>query len=267
METTFRILGPLEVRVGDRAVALGGPKPRAVLAMLLLRAGEVVSTDALIEGLWGERPPATARGTIQVYVSQLRRALADADADDSAIETAGAGYVVRVAAGALDLARFDAGVAEGRAALEEDDPSRASTALAEALALWRGPPLADFAYEEFAQRDIALLEERRLQAVEARVEADLRLGRHADLVAELERLVAEHPQRERLRGQLMVALYGSGRQADALERYAAGRRAMIDELGIEPGAELRELEGRILRQDPDLLPSPAPRRPARGRRR
>ena len=261
MATTFRILGPLEVRVGDRAVALGGPKPRAVLAMLLLRAGEVVTTDALIEGLWGERPPATARGTIQVYVSQLRRALADADADDAAIETAGAGYVARVAPGALDLARFDARVAEGRAALDGDDAAGASEAYAEALALWRGPALADFTYEEFAQRDIAHLEERRLAAVEAHIDADLRLGRHADLVPELERLVAANPLRERMRGQLMLALYGSGRQADALERYAAGRRAMIDELGIEPGAELRELEGRILRQDPDLLPPPAPRRP------
>jgi DNA-binding SARP family transcriptional activator len=144
LATTFRTLGPLEVRVGDLPVALGGPKQRAVLAILLLHAGEVVSTDALIEGLWGDRPPATARGTVQVYVSQLRRALAAADADDAAIETAGAGYLVRVAPGALDLARFDARIAEGRAALDDDDPARASEAYAGALALWRGPALADF---------------------------------------------------------------------------------------------------------------------------
>ncbi len=265
MATTFRTLGPLEVRVGDRPVALGGPKPRAVLAMLLLHAGRAVGTDALIEGLWGERPPATAKGVVQVYVSQLRRALADAGADDAAIETTGTGYVIRVAPGALDLARFDAAVAEGRAALDGDDPARASEAYADALALWRGPALADFTYEEFAQREIAHLENRRLAAVEARIDADLRLGRHADLVPELERLVADHPLRERLRGQLMVALSGSGRQAEALERYTAGRRAMIDELGIEPGAELRELEGRILRQDPDLVPARERPRPAAAR--
>lgn len=241
--------------------------------MLLLRAGGVVTTDALIEGLWGARPPVTARGTVQVYVSQLRRALADAGADDAAIETTGAGFVMRVGPGALDLARFKAAVAEGRAALDDDDPHRASGADGEAFALWRGPALADFAYEEFAQPEIAELEERRLAAIEACADADLRIGRHAELVPELERLVADHPLRERMRGRLMLALYGSGRQADALERYAAGRRVMIDELGIEPGAELRELEGRILRQDPDLLPprvsrgSPPPRRSRRPRRR
>lgn len=260
MTTTFRILGPLEVRVGDRPVALGGPKPRALLAMLLLQPGRAAGTDALIEGLWGARPPATARGAVQVYVSQLRRALADAGADDAAIETTGTGYVIRLAPGALDVARFDAAVAEGRAALAGDDPARASAAYAAALELWRGPALADFAYEEFAQPEIAELEERRLAALEARADADLRLGRHAELVPELERLVADHPLRERMRGRLMLALYGSGRQADALERYAAGRRVMVDELGIEPGAELRELEGRILRQDPDLLPARSSRR-------
>ncbi|HTI33669.1 MAG TPA: BTAD domain-containing putative transcriptional regulator, partial [Miltoncostaea sp.] len=265
MATTFRILGPLEVRVGDRPVALGGPKPRAVLAILLLRAGGVVATDALIEGLWGSRPPPSARGAVQVYVSQLRRALAAAEADDASIETAGAGYVVHVAPGALDLARFDARAAEGRVALDGDDPAGASEAYGEALALWRGPALADFTYDEFAQPEIAHLEDRRLAAVEARIDADLRLGRHAELVPELERLVAEHPLRERPRGQLMVALSGSGRQADALERYAAGRRTMVDELGIEPGTELRELEARILRQDPDLAPARAPPRPAAGR--
>jgi peptide/nickel transport system substrate-binding protein len=266
LATTFRILGPLEVRVGDTPVALGGPKQRAVLAILLLRAGEVVATDALIEGLWGSRPPATARGAVQVYVSQLRRALAAAEADDASIETASAGYVVHVAPGALDLARFDARIAEGRAALDGDDPARASEAYGEALALWRGPPLADFAYEEFAQPEIAHLEERRMAAVEARIDADLQLGRHAELVPELERLVAEHPLRERPRGQLMIALSGSGRQADALERYAAGRRTMVDELGIEPGTELRELEARILRQDPDLAPARDPPRRAAGGR-
>ena len=258
MTTTFRILGPLEVRVGDRPVALGGPKPRAVLAMLLLRAGRVVGTDALIDGLWGARPPATARGAVQVYVSQLRRALADAGAGDAAIETAGTGYVIRVAPGALDLARFDARAAEGRAALDADDPAGASEAYAEALALWRGPALADFAYEEFAQPEIAELEERRLTAVEARVDADLRLGRHAELVPELERLVPDPPPPGRRPGQLMRGLSGRGRRGDAPRRVAWPLLADLLLVGIEPGAELRELEGRILRQDPDLLP---PRRP------
>jgi YVTN family beta-propeller protein len=257
MRATFRILGPLEVLDGDRAVALGGLGQRALLALLLLRANTVVPTERLIAELWGESPPPTARQTVQVYVSQLRRAVPVDGGGDSAIETRAPGYLLHVAPGRLDLDRFQELSAAGRAALGAGDAAGAAATLREALALWRGPPLADFAYEEWAQREIARLEEARLACLEERIEADLRLGRHGDLVGELEALVEEHPLRERLRGQLMLALYRSGRQAEALERYASGRRALADELGIEPGGALRDLERRILTQDPALGPPPA----------
>ena len=235
MAATFRILGPLEVLDGDRAVALGGLRQRALLALLLLRANEVVPTDRLIAELWGESPPPTARQTVQVYISQLRRAVPVDGVRESAIETRSPGYVLHVAPGELDLDRFQELSASGRAALAAGDAAGAAATLREALGLWRGPPLADFAYEEWAQREIARLEEWRLACLEERIEADLQLGRRGELVGELEALVEEHPLRERLRGQLMLALYGSGRQAEALERYASGRRALADELGIEPG--------------------------------
>jgi peptide/nickel transport system substrate-binding protein len=254
MSFTFRILGPLEVLDGDRVVALGGLRQRALLAMLVLRANEVVATDRLIDELWGESPPPTARQTVQVYVSQLRRALRADGAPDGAIETRTPGYLLHIGAGRLDLDRFEALFAAGRDALAAGDPGTAAATLREALALWRGPPLADFAYERFAQRSISLLEERRLACIEERIEADLQLARHADLVGELQALVGQYPLRESLRGQLMVALNGSGRQAEALECYAAGRRVLIDELGIEPGTALRDLEMRILHQDPALIP-------------
>ncbi len=275
MPASFRILGPLEVLDGDRAVALGGLRQRALLALLLLRANEVVSTDRLIAELWGESPPPTARQTVQVYISQLRRAVPADGSRASAIETRAPGYLLHVAHGQLDLDRFQELSASGREALAAGDAAGAAATLREALALWRGPPLADFAYEGWAQRDIARLEESRLACLEERIEADLQLGRHSDLVGELEALVEEHPLRERLRGQLMLALYGSGRQAEALERYASGRRALADELGIEPGGALKDLERRILTQDPALAPparavaetpavaSPPPSRPRR----
>lgn len=262
MAAAFRILGPLEVLDADRAVALGGGRQRALLAILLLRANQVVSTDQLIEGLWGESPPPTARQTVQVYVSQLRRVLPVDGLDGRTIETRAPGYLLHVGPGELDLDRFEALFAEGRTALAGGDAEHASEILREALGLWRGAPLADFTFEDFAQREIGRLDERRMACVEERIEADLAMGRHADLVAELEALVAEHPVRERLRGQLMVALYGSGRQAEALEVYAAGRRALADELGIEPGGALRELERRILNQDPSLAPAARPSPPA-----
>ncbi len=257
MSATFRILGPL-----------GGPRRRpGSCARRAQAAGtarnppaspnEVISTDRLIDELWGETPPPTARQTVQVYVSQLRRAVTTNGATNGAIETRAPGYLLHVGAGQLDLDRFEELSASGRLALAAGDAAGAAATLREALALWRGPPLADFAYEPFAQREIARLEERRLACVEDRIEADLQLGRHADLVGELEALVSEHPLRERLRGQLMVALYGSGRQAEALERYSAGRRALADELGIEPGSSAPELERRILNQDPTLMPAPA----------
>ena len=266
MSATFRILGPLEVLDGDRAIALGGLRQRALLALLLLRSNTVVATERLIADLWGESPPPTARQTVQVYISQLRRALPVDGAGDGAIETRAPGYLLHVAPGRLDLDRFQELSASGRAALAAGDAAGAAEALRTALALWRGPPLADFTYEEWAQREIARLEEWRLACLEERIEADLRLGHRAELVGELEALVDEHPLRERLRGQLMLALYGSGRQAEALERYAAGRRALADELGIEPGRALKDLERRILVQDPALAPPAREGVPGRARR-
>jgi DNA-binding SARP family transcriptional activator/ABC-type branched-subunit amino acid transport system substrate-binding protein len=228
---------------------------------LLLHRGEAVSTDRLSDELWGERPPASAAKTVQVYVSNLRRALGD-----GLLVTRGHAYLLLTAADQLDVDRFEALVGEGRTALEEGDARRASERLRKALALWRGPPLADFAYEPFAQAEAARLQEERLAAVEDRIDADLALGRHAALVGELEALVREQPLRGRLQGQLMLALYRSGRQADALERYQQARRKLTDELGIEPGPELQELERGILNQDPELggpsrrLPRPPARR-------
>ena len=248
----FRILGPFEVVEHDQPVVLGGPKQRALLVALLLHRGEVVSIDRLIDELWGERPPATAAKTLQVYVSNLRKALGD-----GLLVTRGHGYLLQSAPGQLDLDRFEVLVGEGRQALEEGDARRASDRLREALVLWRGPPLADFAYERFAQSEIMRLEEERLAALEDRIDADLALGKHTVLVGELDALVREHPLRERLQAQLMLALYRSGRQADALERYQDARRVLIDQLGIEPGPELKELERAILAQDRSLQPPPA----------
>jgi DNA-binding SARP family transcriptional activator len=229
----FRILGPLEVVDDGKALELGGPKQHAVLALLLLEANRVVSSDRLIEALWDETPPETAQKALQVYVSKLRKLLGR-----ERLETKAPGYLLRVAPGELDLARFHRLRNEGKPA--------------EALSLWRGPPLAELAYQRFAQTEIERLEELRLACLEERIERDLARGRHADLVGELEALVREHPLRERLSGQLMLALYRSGRQAEALEAYHAARHALIDELGIEPSRELRELQQAILRQDPSL---------------
>jgi DNA-binding SARP family transcriptional activator/ABC-type branched-subunit amino acid transport system substrate-binding protein/streptogramin lyase len=260
----FRILGPFEVVEGDRRLALGGPKQRAVLAILLLHRGEVVSTDRLIDELWGERPPATAAKTVQVYVSNLRKALGN-----GLLATQGHGYLLRTSPGQLDLDRFDMLVDEGRQALRDGNARDGSDRFREALRLWRGRALEDFAYEGFAQSASARLEEQRLAALEDRIDADLALGEHSVLVAELESLVREHPLRERLHLHLMLALYRSGRQAEALEHYQSARRSLIDRLGIEPGPALRELERSILDQDPSLRPPPRPavlRLPASRRR-
>jgi DNA-binding SARP family transcriptional activator/ABC-type branched-subunit amino acid transport system substrate-binding protein len=243
----FRILGPLEVVDGDRPLVLGGPKQQALLAVLLLHRGETVSTDRLIDQLWGERAPATAAKTVQVYVSNLRKALGD-----GLLATRGHGYVLAPDPSQVDLDRFQAVVGDAREALEGGNARRASERLREGLAMWRGPPLADFAYEPFAQSEIARLEEARLAALEDRIDADLAMGEQAGLVSELEGLVRQQPLRERLHGQLMLALYRSGRQADALERYQQARRKLTDELGIEPGPALQELERAILNQDPAL---------------
>jgi DNA-binding SARP family transcriptional activator len=241
----FGILGPLQIRDGDREVAVTGAKQRALLAVLLLHAGEVVSSDRLIDELWGDEPPESGVTALQVRVSQLRKALGSAAEQ---LETRAPGYVIRLGTEELDLHRFTRLVDEAVSA----EPAHASDLLWQALALWRGPPLADFAYEGFAQAAIGRLEELRLAALEKRIEADLAVGRHAELAGELESLVVEHPLRERFRGQLMLALYRSGRQAEALAAYQSTREALVEGLGIEPGPALQELERAILRQDPGL---------------
>jgi DNA-binding SARP family transcriptional activator len=243
----FGILGPLEAWDGARELSLGGPKPRALLAALLLRANEVVPADRLIDELWGEDSPEDAAAALRVNVSRLRKAL-----PQDVLTTRSPGYLVRVGPDGLDLHRFERLVDEGRRLLARDLAADASERLRDALSLWRGPALADFAYESFAQAAIVRLEEIRLAAVELRIDADLALGRHDGQVGELEALVAEHPLRERLQIQLMTALYRSGRQAEALNAYQYARRALVDGLGIEPSTALQELERAILRQDPDL---------------
>ena len=250
----FQILGPLEVHGERGAVGLEGLKPRAVLAMLLLHANEPVSAERLAVGLWGQDAPAGAVKTVQVHVSRLRKALGDPEA----VSTTPAGYRLRVRPGELDAERFARGVAEGRRALEAGDPQRAGIVLREALELWHGPALADLEFEPFAAAEIARLEEQRLVALEARVEADLARGAHAALVSELQQLRAEHPTRERLTVQLMLALYRSGRQAEALEVYRDARQILVEDAGVEPGAELQRVHAAILRQDPSLdLPTAA----------
>ena len=258
-DVDFRILGSLEVvdRGRERVIATG--KQRALLAILLLHANEVVSSDRLIEELWGEQPPSSAAKSLQVHVSRLRRALEGerGNGANSVVVTRGGGYSVRVEPGELDLERFECLLEEGTGALADGAPERALELLREALGLWRGPPLAEFAYESFAQRAIARLEEVHLTAVEQRIEAELALGRHAHLIGELESLVELHPFRERLHAQLMLALYRAGRQTEALQAYQHARRPLVDEVGIEPGQPLRELERAILAQDPALDPPAA----------
>ncbi len=260
----FRILGPLEVRDGNRPLVLGGEKQRALLAILLLHRNEVVSADRLIDELWGESPPAGARRTLRAYVSKLRAAkgangASSASADDSQLTlgdgvllTKPHGYVLQVGPGELDLERFAEGAERGRDALAAGRPDDAAGLLREALSLWRGPPLADFTYERFAQNAIAQIEELHLAAVEERVEADLALGHARAVVGELRDLVARHPLRERLHGQLMLALYRSGRQAEALEVFQGFRRRLSEELGLEPGPGLQQLEVAVLTRDAAL---------------
>jgi YVTN family beta-propeller protein len=243
----FRILGRLEALEGDRQLALGGAKQRAVLAVLLLHRRELVSIDRLVDELWGERPPPTAAQTVRVYVSRLRKALGD-----RAVETVGRGYRLAVDPAQVDRDRFDALAADGRAALDAGDALAAVELLDRALELWRGPPLEEFAYEPFAQPAIAELEDARLGALEDRAEGQLRLGHGAELVPELERLVAGYPLRERLIAGLMLALYRAGRQTDALAAYRTASERLRENLGLEPGPELRELERRILEHDPAL---------------
>jgi DNA-binding SARP family transcriptional activator/class 3 adenylate cyclase len=245
----FRILGPLEVLDEGREVALGGSKQRALLAVLVLHANETLSTDRLIEELWGEHPPATAAKTVQVHVSRLRKALASGG---DLIVTREHGYRLELDPDRLDAHRFERLLAQARDELAAEHPRQAAAALDEGLALWRGEPLADLAYEPFAQREVARLADLRVAALELRIDARLALGGHTEVIGELEALIAEHPFRERLRAQLMLALYRADRQADALQAYQDARRKLVEELGIEPGERLRELERAILAQDPAL---------------
>jgi DNA-binding SARP family transcriptional activator len=249
----FRVLGPVEARAEDRPLAVAGARQRALLAVLLLRAGEPVSRERVIADLWGERPPAGAVKTVQAVVSRLRRALGG---EAARLVSSAAGYRLRVEPDELDLGRFERLCADGRRALAAGRHERAAARLRAALAEWRGPPLADVALEPFAPPEAARLEDLRVAAVEDRVEADLAMGRGAELVAELEGLVAAEPLRERLRGQLMLALYRAGRQGEALDVYRDAVRTLDSELGLRPGPELERLQQAILAHDPALLRAP-----------
>jgi predicted ATPase/DNA-binding SARP family transcriptional activator len=262
----FRLLGPLDVTHDGVVLPVGGPRQRALLAFLLLNANRVVTRERLVEALWGERPPATAANALQVAVHGLRKVVGQ----ERLLSREGGAYELVVEPGELDVVEFERVVARARAGVAS------ATELRHALALWRGPAASD-AYPDAVRSELARLDELRLSALEERIDADLRAGRHVALVEELEALAAEEPYRERLRSQLMLALYRAGRQAEALEEFARARRALVDELGLEPGPGLRELEGRILRQDPELdLPPtastldgvglPAPPSPLVGRR-
>ena len=274
----FRILGSLEVLDDGRAIALPGTKPRALLALLLLHPNETLRADWLIDQLWGESPPAAAAKTLQMHVSRLRKVLGGGDGTGP-IATRDRGYRIEIDPDQLDAHRFESLVARGRAELTAERPREAVAALDSALALWHGAPLADLAYETFAQAEAARLDELKIGALELLMEAKLALGHHGEVVERLEPLVGEHPYREGLRAQLMLALYRSDRQADALQAYQDARRTLVDELGIEPGERLRGLERAILAQDADLVlvipegpsetraPTPTPRRTFVGRDR
>jgi DNA-binding SARP family transcriptional activator/pimeloyl-ACP methyl ester carboxylesterase len=258
----FGLLGSLEVWLEGRPVHIGGPKPRALLAALLLQANRVVSTDWLIEAVWGETPPVSATAQLQAMVSELRRSLASSDEPD-VIVTRAPGYLIQVEPEALDVDRFHRRVGDARRALAEGDAQRAAAEFRSALELWRGDPLSDVE-GSLARAEAAHLTELRLVVLEERVAADLASGVDAELVPELNALVAGNPFRERLRGLLMLALYRSGRQADALSVYQDGNRLLAEQLGLAPGPDLRELERRMLQHDPSLLHerSPVPRTPA-----
>jgi predicted ATPase/DNA-binding SARP family transcriptional activator len=264
MTLEIGILGSLAVSVEGRPVVVAGTRRRSLLVLLAVRAPEVVSTDAVLEALWPGTDRERGVRSLQVTVSRLR---ADLDGAGDSLETAGAGYRLRLAPDALDARRFERLIADGAQALAAGDPRTARELLEQAMSLWRGPPLSDVEFESFAQAEIARLEELRLAAIEERIEAQLALGDDRLLVAELERLVAAHPARERLLAQLMRALYRSGRQTDALAAFREGRRRLNDELGLEPSPELRRLEQAVLRQDPSLETpaepeAPRERRPA-----
>jgi predicted ATPase/DNA-binding SARP family transcriptional activator/Tfp pilus assembly protein PilF len=258
MAAQFRILGAVEVLVDGTPAALGAPKQRAVLAMLLVNRRRVVSADALVDGLWGESPPASAVQSLQVYIHGLRRAVGA-----ERIETAGRGYRAAVSEDELDLDRFERGLERGRAALEAGRAEDATDELRQAMALWRGSALADLPEESRRAAEADRLDELRLTALELRYDAELASGRHDAVVAELEALTAEHPYHERFLEQRVLALYRCGRQADALEVYREARRTLSEDLGLEPSRALQELERAVLRQDPSLAAPPAPTRSTR----
>jgi len=256
----FRILGPLEVVSDDGPVPLGGPKQRATLALLLLNVNHVVSVDRLADDLYAGAAPVTAVTQVQRQISELRKLLGPA----SGIETRPPGYVLRLAPEQLDVHRFEQIAADAARAREGGDARRAAELLRDALSLWRGPPLSDLGYESFAQPAIARLEEIRLAAIEQRVDSELALGVHAQLIAELEQLVAEHPLQERFAGQLMLALYRSGRQAEALEVFRATRARLVETLGLEPTTALQALQRSILTHEPSLEPGRETLEPSAG---
>ena len=247
----YRILGSLEVVRAGRQLPLGGAKQRAVLAILLLNANRVVTSDELIEALWSGSPPGKPQTALQGYVSQLRKTLGP-DRAFEVIVTEPAGYRLPIGADELDLFRFESLLRGGADALDSNRADVASRTFREALGLFRGPPLADFTYESWAQADIGRLGELRLTGLEERIDADLRLGRHGELVGEIEALIADYPLRERLRGHLMLALYRAGRQSEALAAYQEARKVLVEEFGIEPTRALQELERKVLLQDPSL---------------
>src|SRR3954453_11513854 len=251
----FRILGPLEIELDGVPLELSGQRQRAVLALLLLNANHVVPTERIVDELWGESPPKTAVTSLHNTLVQLRKLLGS-----DVVTTRPPGYVLRVDPEHYDLARFESRLGRAREASADD---RAQL-LREALAEWRAAPLAELAYEAFAQSEVRRLEELRISALEDRIDADLDTGRHGDLVPEVEALVAAHPHRERLRAQLMLALYRSGRQAEALQAYQDARRALAEELGIDPGPALRQLHASILRQEAGLDRIDSHRRGATG---
>ena len=245
----FLVLGPLQVRAdGGAAVSIAGRQPRALLALLLLEANQPVSADRIATALWGEEAPADSVKAVRVVVSRLRRAL-----DDNVLTTSPAGYRLQVRPGELDSDRFAEFVAEASGALDAGDPLAASGVLRDALSLWRGPALADVAFAGLAQAGVARLEEQRLAAQELRIQAELELGHDSEVIVELQQLVTDHPLRERLHGQLMLALYRSGRQADSVKTFQSVRQALDEQLAVSPGPDLRRLYEAILRQDRSLL--------------
>jgi len=249
----YAILGPIELVDGERSVRGGGPRQLALLALLLAHANRAVSSDRLVDALWGQHGPAGALQSLRVAISRLRRTLdVDGAGREPVLRTVAGGYLLAVKPGELDAEVFQAGLEDGRSALDEGDAARAARVLREALALWRGPALAEVGFADWAQAEIRRLEELRLAAMQARIDADLQLGQHTALIGQLEGLVAGHPTRERLTAQLMLALYRCGRQAEALDAYQRTRAQLAGELGLEPGPALKALQRAILEQDSSL---------------